>query len=292
MKSMTGYGECRRESGDHYAVVEVASVNNRHLDVNFSLSERLALERRLERRVRERIDRGKVEVLLHSDLLDRRQHEVEVDEDLVRQYLELGEDLAERHPSLEDQLTVTELLSMEGVLSVRDRPVDVSSGEELLTEALEGALDGLIEMRCREGERLRRDLVGRLGTIREHLSAVRDRFPESLREYREGLEERLDSLVTYESDEQRERVQDEIKMYAEKRDISEEVVRLDSHLDQFEETLDSEGSVGKRLEFLLQEIQREINTVGAKADDAEISQRTVTIKSELEKCREQVRNVE
>ncbi len=289
---MTGYGECRRENEDHYAVVELASVNNRHLEINFSLSERLALERRLERRVRDRIERGKVDVLLHSDLLDRQDHAVDVDEALVERYLELGRTLTERHPTLEETFTVPALLSMEGVLSVRERPADVDAGEGLLTGALEGALDQLVEMRRREGERLRGDLADRIETIRQQLGSVRERFPESLREYRESLEGRMESLVTYESDEQRKRVQDEIKMYAEKRDISEEVVRIDSHLDQFEETLGSEGPCGKRLEFLLQEIQREVNTVGAKADDAEISQRTVTIKSELEKCREQVRNVE
>jgi len=292
MNSMTGYGECRREANGHYAVVELASVNNRHVDVNLSLSERLALERKIERRIRERIDRGKVDVLIRSDLLERRAHEVEVDEALIERYLTLGEKLARQHGAVEGRIAVADLFGLEGILNVRERPADVRDGETLLMEALDGALDRLIEMRRREGKKLREDLADRVESIRERMSTIRERFPESLQRHRSNLEERMDSLVTYESEEQRRRIRDEIKMYAEKRDISEEVVRLESHLDQFEEALASEGPVGKRLEFLLQEIQREINTVGAKADDAPISHHTVSIKTELEKCREQVRNVE
>lgn len=292
MYSMTGYGECRLEKDDHYVLVEVASVNNRHVDVNVSLPDRPALEREVERRIRNRIDRGKIDVRVHSDLLEREERAVDVDEGLIERYLQLGNELAGRHELLQPAMRLSELFNLEGVLDVRARPTELDGKKELILEALDSALDDLIEMRQREGTHLRDDLEERLKTIRSHLSDVRERYPESLQEYRDRLEDRIDSLVTYESEEQQQRLQDEIKMYAEKRDISEEVVRLESHLDQFEAYLQQQGPVGKSLEFLIQELQREINTVGDKANDAKISQWTVRIKSELEKCREQVRNVE
>ncbi len=292
MRSMTGFGRARVSQQDRFVSVEVSTVNNRHLDVHVSIGADLELEQAVKERVEQSLHRGKVDVRVESNVLDRNAESVACDEELVEEYLTLTGELSDQHASIEGTVDVLELLSLPGVLTLRQNPVADEETENMLLEALDEALGDVVRMRKSEGEELRKDLKNRIVAIREKLDRVEERFPTALEHYRERLRERFEEVLTLDEPELTEELEDEITRYADKCDISEEVVRIRSHVDQFLEYLESTEPVGKNLKFLIQELQREINTIGAKGNDAEISQKAVEMKTELEKCREQVNNVE
>lgn len=292
MRSMTGFGRARVSRQDRFVSVEVSTVNNRHLDVHVSIGADLELEQSVKERVERSLHRGKVDVRVESNVLDRDAESVVCDQDLVEEYLSMTGELSDRHASVEGSVDVLELLSLPGVLTLRQNPVADDETENMLLEALDEALEDVIRMRESEGEELRRDLENRITTIGDKLDDVEERFPTALQQYRERLRERFEEVLTLDEPELTEELEDEITRYADKCDISEEIVRVRSHVDQFLDYLEDSDPAGKNLKFLIQELQREINTIGAKGNDAEISQKTVEMKTELEKCREQVNNVE
>lgn len=292
MRSMTGFGRARVSRNGQFVSVEITTVNNRHLDIGVSVPGDPELEQSIKDRVKDRLDRGNVDVHIESNVLERETESIDVDRELVGDYLEVTEELGELHDEVDEEVDVLDLLELPGVLALREEPDVDESVESMLMTALEKALDDVIEMRETEGEELRRDLRDRITTIRDALDQIEERFPEALEGYRERLRERFEEALTLDEPELTEELEDEITRYADKCDISEEIVRVRSHVNQFLDYLDGDGPVGKNLKFLLQELQREINTIGAKGNDAEISQTTVEMKTQLEKCREQVKNVE
>ncbi|MFB6357235.1 MAG: YicC/YloC family endoribonuclease [bacterium] len=292
MRSMTGFGTDRVERDGAYVSIEISSVNSRHTSVSVNLSNHPALEQKVSNRVKDRIERGKVKISLDSNILDETRDTLNVDHDMVRQYMEATDSLENRYSSVNEQVNPLQLFNLPGVVEVQSEPVEHDADEEMLLEALDGALDELVEMRKKEGEQIASDLERLTNEISEELEEIRERVPETLSRYREQLREKISEILDLHDEEMEERLENELKMYADKCDISEEVMRVESHLQQVEDYLDQSGSVGKSLEFLVQEIQREVNTIGAKANDATISQLSVDIKSKLEQCREQINNVE
>jgi len=291
MRSMTGFGEFQKEREGSYARVEISSVNSQHNHINMNLSDYPRFQREVEQRVRDRIERGTVDIQFHSNLLEENPSSIYVDDRLVEYYADQYRRIRAEF-DVEGTMDVSRILSLPGVVRKRpDSKLDESM-KSLFTEVLDQALDRLIEMRKEEGSTIADDLRDRLQTIEQHLDDIEERIPEALDRYRENLRDQIEEFLALPEDDVSERLENELKMYADKCDISEEIVRVRSHLEQFETYLDQSGSVGKSLEFLVQEIQREINTIGAKANDAEISQRSVDVKTELEKCREQIKNVE
>lgn len=292
MHSMTGFGRARVSRDGQFVSVEVKTVNNRHLDISVSVPGDPLLEQSIKDRVKNRLDRGNVDVYIESNVLERETESIDVDRELVKDYVSITDELAEAHTEVDEEIDVVDLLDLPGVLSLREDPDVDESVESMLMTALNEALDDVIEMRRAEGEELRSDLRERILSIRDSLDRIEERFPKALEGYRERLRERFQEVLSLDEPELTEELEDEITRYADKCDISEEIVRVRSHVNQFLEYLDDEGPVGKNLKFLLQELQREINTIGAKGNDADISQTTVEMKTQLEKCREQVRNVE
>lgn len=292
MRSMTGFGRARVSRNGQFVSVEVTTVNNRHLDIGVSVPGDPELEQSVKDRVKDRLDRGNVDVSVESNVLERETESIDVDRELVKDYLEVTGELAGSHEDVDEEVDVLDLLDLPGVLSLREEPDVDESVESMLMTALGDALDDVVEMRETEGEELHGDLRDRITSIRDSLDQIEERYPEALEGYRERLRERFEEVLTLDEPELTEELEDEITRYADKCDISEEVVRVRSHVNQFLDYLDAEGPVGKNLKFLLQELQREINTIGAKGNDAEISQTTVEMKTQLEKCREQVKNVE
>lgn len=292
MKSMTGFGESHKQEKDAFVSVEVSSVNNRHRDVKFSLDDHIKLRKRVIDAVKQRIERGRIEVTVRSNILGKSEGTLEVNTDIVGQYLDFLDDLETKPAVSNGSVGATDLLGLPGVVTLTSIPSVSDQGERLLMQALDEALDEMIAMREKEGLELKRDLETRIGRIEECMDDIEERFPVALQEYRDSLLERFDSLLDLDQEQLNDEIENEIKKYAEKCDISEEVTRIKSHLKQFRSFLEQNEPVGKNLKFLLQEIQREINTVGAKANDAEVSHLAVDVKSELEKCREQIHNVE
>jgi uncharacterized protein (TIGR00255 family) len=289
---MTGFGRARVSRDGQYVALRVKTVNNRHLDVDVSISSDPDLEQEVKDHVKQYISRGNVSVRIDSNALNRETETVEVDHDLVRDYLTVMDGLIEGNETLDDDVEVVDLLTLPGVLSLKEQPGVDDTAQSMLLEALDEALGDVVEMREAEGEELREDLGNRIHSIQEALENIEDRFPEALESYRERLRERFEEILSMAEPELTEEVENEITKYADKCDISEEIVRMKSHVNQFLDYLDQNEAVGQNLKFLLQEMQREVNTIGAKGNDAEISQLAVEIKTELEKCREQVNNVE
>jgi uncharacterized protein (TIGR00255 family) len=236
------------------------------------------------------VSRGRVDVSLRLDSLGEEQVQLSVDLDLAEQYYRVLQDLKERL-RLKDEITLSLLAGAKDLIITREELGDVEPYWQEVLPVLRQSLKNMDDMKRLEGESLSKDLQQRLGYIMEQLQMIKQQFPLRLKAFLGRLQDRLRSLLEgMETDPAR--FQQEVAFLAERTDITEEIVRAESHLAQFRSLLEGDEPVGRKMDFLLQEIHREVNTVSAKANDAEISQRVVGIKSELEKIREQVQNVE
>jgi len=288
MNSMTGFGRGSAQFGTHAITVQVNSVNRRGLDLSVSLPDAWeTLEGRIAEAVRKVVVRGKVHVVVEVDGGRAGQ---EWDEEAVTETLDRLKQLAESrgvafHPTPELLWQIANSQSGEGQLG---EPEEAWPAVE---KALHAALRGLGAMRAKEGEALLIDFLGRLGKLSAHVDAIASRAPQIAPNYREQLLQRL-RTAGLELDVNDERVLKEIALFAERIDITEELTRLRSHFAQLKDLLRSDGEVGRKAEFILQEIGREVHTIGSKANDLQISQRVIECKNELERVREQMANVE
>jgi uncharacterized protein (TIGR00255 family) len=289
---MTGYGSASASVGDHTVSVEVRSVNSRGLRVVVKGPPGIeALEADLRAVVERRAQRGRVDVFVRSDeRVDGPANRV-LDEDRVRDFLAGAVRLKEEF-GVAGELDLATLARFGGIFKERSRDFDPEALADGLAGALEVAVDGLVEMREREGERLEEDLRERLAELAKGLAASEGLAPERLVRERERITSAVAEVAERGFDE--DRMAREIAMIADRWDVGEELVRARSHLAAFAEYLEEPVAepVGKRLGFLVQELQREINTLGAKANDTRITAHVVEMKNEIEKLREQVENVE
>ncbi len=295
VRSMTGYGAAEQDTGAGRWWVEVRSTNHRFLEVAARLPRELAaLEERVRTAVASRVRRGRVEVVVREEV-PRRSRQVTVDTELARHYARALEELR-RELALEDSVRLSTLLALPEVVRVEEGRPDVEAAWEALQPVLGRALDALVEMREAEGRRLAEDLVERVARLERWLEEVARRAELLPGEYAERLRGRIQELLRGLGAElagQESRLALEIAAFADRCDVREELVRLRSHLEAARALLAArDGAVGRKLEFLVQEMQREVNTVGAKAADLQVSRAVLEMKSELEAIREQVQNVE
>ena len=292
VRSMTGFGRGERQSGGIHVVADLRSVNHRYLDLKMRLpAEGVPLESDLRRVVGRYVGRGRLDLSLRITRENGRPA-VAVDEELLRGYLKAAGSV-QRRLGVPGTVDLSALLQVPGGVRIEGRRKDLSRAEStLVLGAAEDALQALRGMREREGAALKRDLVRRLKTIRRHLNTIRRRADGMSRRVAERLRARIRKLAAgVELDPGR--LAQEVAYQADRADVTEEMVRLDAHLDAVERLLESpKGPVGRELDFLAQELQRETNTIHSKADDLAIGQATLAIKSEIEKIREQVQNVE
>ncbi len=292
--SMTGFGRARCESDGLGLEVEVRSVNHRHLDLRVRLPRVLSdHETEIKQRVKALLSRGKVDVTVGLTA-GTATTALEIDEGIVEQIVHASERLRERH-GLGAPLGVADLLSLPGVVRVVETEIDAEGLVEPLADAVEEATRALVAMRAAEGESLSVELEGRLDRIEALAEAFEARADEVVAVARQRLRKRAEQIEREVGLLDEARLHQEIVIAADRLDITEELVRLKSHVVQFRETLRSAGvgrPVGRRLDFLLQELGREANTVGSKASDAQLAQDVVELKTELERIREQVQNVE
>ena len=290
MHSMTGCGTGRIRRDGWEVTVEMKTVNHRFLDISLRLPRNLSfLDQTVRESVSGRIRRGHVDVFLTVRNTDASSIQVETDLDLAGNYLEIAARLAEK-TGTENDMTVSRVLQMEGVTTLTEREMDQETVRGICREASETALDQLEVMREKEGVNLREDLRTHLAAAGDLREKILHRAPDVVREYREKLETRLKSLGVEEIDPQR--LAQEVAIIADRCAIDEELSRLESHIHQLYDYLDASGEIGKKMDFLIQEMNREANTIGSKASDAEIAQSVVDLKSEIEKLREQIQNVE
>ena len=290
IRSMTGFGAGRAEQGGEAIDVEARSVNHKFCEVKVRLPRELAaLELDVARVVKERLARGGVEVSLRrrparGTLAPR------VDLQLAEEYARAFGEIRERL-GLEEAVGLRDILAAEGVVSLEERTVDVDQARAAVMAALEQALGALTAMRRREGEALTRDLEGRVALMEGVVARVEALAPQSIEHYRARLQERIQEVARGFTPDPA-RLAQEVALFADRLDVSEEITRLRSHLAQARGILSGGEPAGRKMEFLVQEMHREANTIGSKSQSAEIAALVVGLKAEIERMREQVQNVE
>jgi len=288
---MTGYGRGEADHGGTKISVELNSVNRKQSDIVMNLPRDLMeLEPRIRQTLNEKISRGRMNVLVTLQESANGTRQLALDTGLARSYHEAMLTL-QKELSAPGEITIGTILQAPGVMRSPEHSIEAAAAWPVLEQALAAALAELLKMREREGKHLAKDLIHRLKVLRKEIKEVRALYPEVVKKYRSALLERIEKAGLNLPIED-ERLLKEIAFFADRSDISEELTRLESHLTQFAHHLRKNEPVGRTLEFITQEIFRELNTLGAKSNDAAISQRVVSCKSELEKIREQIQNLE
>jgi uncharacterized protein (TIGR00255 family) len=292
MKSMTGYGRGEASRDGIKITTEITSVNRKQSEITVYLPREIEpLEAQARAELNKRIARGRVTVKVGLHAAEALPGQVEVNIAVAKAYVDGLRKLA-RELKIDDKISLEALVRLPGVLGAGD---DVSEAEKLwptLEQALGAALDGLVKMRLKEGAHLAKDLQGRIKVMRKGVATIKAAAPEMVKRYREQLQQRIANAGLPLPPEEDERLLKEVVYFADRSDISEELARLQSHFKQFDDCAKTEEPIGRTLDFLAQEMNREINTIGSKAQDSEIAREVVQFKAELEKFREQVQNVE
>ena len=292
IKSMTGYGRGEACAEGRRFTVELKSVNNRYCEVILRQPRSLTqLEDKIRRQIQNKVTRGRIDGFITIEETGEVTPAVKVDKALALTYhkamKELMADLA-----ISDKISIKDLISLPNVISLEQTEDDVEAWYQAIQQATDQALEGLMSMRENEGQRLKTDILQRAKLIRQLvLGQVSERAPLVVQEHREKLMQRLAEWLENGTIEEN-RLAAEVAIFTDRADISEELVRLNSHLEQLAQILTEGGAVGRKLDFLVQEMNREVNTIGSKANDLIITNAVVNAKSELEKIREQVQNIE
>ncbi|MFR1434816.1 MAG: YicC/YloC family endoribonuclease [Acutalibacteraceae bacterium] len=291
IRSMTGYGRGQQTLGGMDITVEIRSVNHRYYEYSSRLPRVYGfLDERLKGYLQKAVSRGKVDVGVWIDTVDAPGSEVVVNHALAEGYLKALHELAQTY-GLRDDVSVNTLSRFPDILTVRKAAEDEEAIWEAVRQVADEALAGFVAMREREGARLREDVLARRQTILRAVEQVEARSPEIVREHMAKVEARMKELLsTATVDEQR--LLTEAALFADKTATAEETVRLRSHLDQLETLVNASEPVGRKLDFLVQEINRETNTIGSKVQDVELARVVVDVKAEIEKIREQIQNIE
>lgn len=291
IRSMTGYGRDQQLLHGRSITVEIRSVNHRYFEFSCRAPRGCAfLEDRLKRALQSAISRGKVEVALTLQTVESRNTSVAVDHALAGQYITVLRALGEEY-ALPDDLTLSTVCRLPDIFTLCRGEEDEEELAADVLSVLQKALEQFVAMRETEGERLKADVLSRLLTMEEHLSFVEERSPQTVAEYRARLTAKLTELLNGAVPDEN-RILTEVGIIADRLAVDEETVRLRSHFAQLRKILESTEPVGRKLDFLVQEMNRETNTIGSKCSDTAIAGHVVEMKSELEKIREQIQNIE
>lgn len=291
IKSMTGFGRCEIQETQRKITVEMKSVNHRYLDVNIKMPKKLNFfEAAIRNELKNYIQRGKVDIFITYEDYTESNVCVKYNKELAAEYMEYLKQMAEDF-SLDNDVRVSTLSRYPEVLSMEEQTIDEEQLWQLLERAIKGAAQGFVETRIREGEHLKDDLVAKLDGMLVHVDFISERSPQIIAEYRQKLTEKVrDLLEDTKIDESR--LLTEVTIFADRVCVDEELVRLRSHIEATRQTLIQGGSIGRKLDFIAQEMNREANTILSKTSDLEISNRGIELKTEIEKVREQIQNIE
>ena len=290
IKSMTGYGKSNMSKNLREYQVEIKSVNHRYLDISIKMPRTLSyLEEEIKKIISAKLSRGKVDVFVTFNNNSLEGRDIKINTEIARMYIKELRNLAESEGIIAD-IPVTEISKLPDVLTIQTNQDDETIKEELI-EVTQNAVANLLEMRKIEGEKIAQDLHSRINEIEGKVKKISALSTGLIEEYVVKLKMRIKELLKdQEIDEAR--LAQEVVIYADKCSIQEEVTRLDSHIYQFRELLNSNDAVGKKLDFMIQEMNRETNTIGSKANNLEITNEVINIKTQLENVREQVQNIE
>ena len=288
---MTGFGRCEIAEADRKITVEMKSVNHRYLDVTIKMPKKLNFfEAAIRTELKNYMQRGKVDLFITYEDFTESNVCVKYNKELAAEYMQYFDRMAEDF-SLDNDIRVSTLARFPEILTMEEQTVDEEQLWQLLDKALKGAAENFVETRIREGENLRNDLIAKLEGMLAHVDFITERSPEIIEEYREKLTKKVEELL---SDKQvdESRLLMEVTIFADKVCVDEELVRLRSHITATRDALLAGGSIGRKLDFIAQEMNREANTILSKSSDLEISNRAIELKTEIEKVREQIQNIE
>ncbi|MBQ3105827.1 MAG: YicC family protein [Lachnospiraceae bacterium] len=291
IKSMTGFGRCEVSENERKFTVEMKSVNHRYLDVSIKMPKKLSFfESSIRTLLKEYVQRGKVDVFITCEDFTEKNVSIRYNKELAAEYLQYLREMSEEF-SLENDVRASVLSRYPEVFVMEEQDPDEEGIWKTLEKALRGAAEGFVESRIREGEHLRQDLLDKLRDMGEDVGFVEERSPRIIEEYRKKLEDKIRELLEdVKIDESRLLM--EVAIFADRSCVDEEIVRLKSHVDTTRKALEEGGSVGRKLDFIAQEMNREANTILSKSGDLEISNRAIEIKTRIEKIREQIQNIE
>ena len=291
IKSMTGYGRCERIIGTKKITAELKSVNHRFSDYNIKVPRQYGfLEDRVRHFISKEVARGKIDVYVSLESCGEADKTVTVNKELAGNYVEILRDLCETF-SLKDDISVSTIASFTDIFRAEPKRDDEEEIWTAVSEVLADAVSSFISMRAREGERIERDLRERVTYMKSLANEIDKLSPMAVQVYKDKLYQKIKEVID-EREPDDTRILTEVAIFADKVAVNEETVRLASHYDEFFTILDSNEPAGRKLDFLIQEINREVNTIGSKASDLEIAKLVVTLKGEIEKLREQIQNIE
>lgn len=290
--SMTGYGKGEDENELYRSKIEIKSVNHRYIDINIRLPRQINyLEEWIKKEIKKHLSRGKIDVYINLEYLNESQTDIEIDKDLAKTYLNALSNL-KSELNLDDEIKLNNILNMTDIVKTKKREINEENILEVLENALTISLQNISNMRENEGIELKNDILLKLKNIKNYVKIIEERSPIVVIEYKEKLNDRISELIENDTILDEDRLNNEVAYFADKASIDEEIVRLYSHIKQLEIILEENNSIGRKLDFLIQEFNREINTIGSKSNDTIITSYVVDLKSEIEKIREQIQNIE
>ena len=291
IKSMTGFGRCEAVTDECKISVEIKAVDHRYLDLSIKMPKKFNyFEAAMRTLLKDYIQRGKVDVFITYEDYTEDQVSLKYNSTLAAEYMKNFEKMAEQF-GLEDDVTVSMLSRCPEVLTMEQVPEDEEHMWAMLQEVLKGAAENFVETRLREGENLKNDLIGKLDHMLSMVDFIEERSPKILEEYRQRLGDKVRELLQNSTIDE-SRILTEVTVFADKICVDEETVRLRSHIEGMKKELLAGGSVGRKLDFIAQEMNRESNTILSKSNDLEISDQGILLKTEIEKVREQIQNIE
>lgn len=291
IKSMTGFGRCEVQEAERKITVEMKSVNHRYLDVAIKMPKKLNFfEAAIRNELKNYIQRGKVDVFIaYEDYTDTNVC-VKYNKELAAEYMGYLNQMAEDF-QMDNDVRVSTLSRYPEVLTMEEQTIDEEKLWQLLSKAIKGAAEGFVNTRIKEGENLREDLIGKLDGMLTHVDFITSRSPQIIAEYKQKLEDKVKELLE-DAKVDENRLLMEVTIFADRVCVDEELVRLRSHIETTRDTLLKGGSIGRKLDFIAQEMNREANTILSKSNDLEISNHAIELKTEIEKVREQIQNIE
>lgn len=291
IKSMTGFGRCEVTEGARKITVEMKSVNHRYLDISIKIPKKLSFfETAIRGELKNYIQRGKVDIFVTYEDMTESNLCVKYNRELAAEYMKYLWQMSEDF-SLDNDVRVSTLSRYPEVLTMEEQTVDEEALWQFLEKAVHGAAEAFVETRTREGENIRDDLLAKLSGMLASVEFIEHRSPQIVKEYKQKLREKVQELLE-DTQIDENRLLTEVTIFADKVCVDEELVRLRSHITATRDSLTEGGSIGRKLDFLAQEMNREANTILSKTTDLEISNRAIELKTEIEKIREQIQNIE
>ncbi len=291
IKSMTGFGRCEVEECDRKYTVEMKSVNHRYLDINIKMPKKLSFfESSIRNELKNYVQRGKIDIFITYEDFSDNNVCIKYNKEIAAEYLKYLKSMTQEF-GLDDDIRVSTLSRYPEVFSMEEQATDEEEIWNGLVKAIKGAANGFVETRIAEGNNLAQDLIAKLDEMMEHVAFIEERSPQILEEYRQKLQDRIKELLG-DACVDETRLLTEVTIFADKVCVDEELVRLKSHIEATKQSLMKGGSIGRKLDFIAQEMNREANTILSKTSDLEISNRGIELKTEIEKVREQIQNIE